>query len=210
MINRMIIKALLKLFPAKWRSEYGVELSFLVEREPLKPSIVWDLLRSGFVERVRMRPIWVTPALLLALWSLVGMGANTIRAMSPEIYNLFWRGFLLWEVGLGFWFRRRGSVMPGRATAYAVLLGWIPLLGIELLRTLHFVNPTVLDLQGHVSLHGHGFTEFVYRGIPNPHLEFFAFLFVLLLFAIIASFAGWLGGRFADGIKVFQTATSSQ
>ena len=100
--------------------------------------------------------------------------------------------------------------MPGRATAYVLLFGSIPLLGLEFLRKLHLVNPTVLDLQGHVYRHGQGFTEFAYRGVENAHSDFYAFLVVLLLSAMIASASGWFGGRVADGVKAFQAARSSQ
>lgn len=205
MTNQKMVEALLKLFPTKWRSEYGIELGSLLERGSLTPTIVWDVFRSGICERFRQCPIWVKAAAFVAGWYFLGLFVNTMRAMPPKTYNLFWRSSLGLEIVLGFWFKRAGAARPGRLTGYTVLLGSIPMLLTELLRKLHLLDPTILNLQGHIGHLGHGFTEFAYRGISNRY-DFYACAVVVLVGSAFASIAGWLGAQIADAIHAFQTA----
>ena len=209
MNDRSMIAVLLKLFPAEWRSEYGIELSSLLERDPLTLAIVWDVFCSGLYQRVRNCPAWTKAALLLACWFLLGLTVNTRWTMSPENYNLFWSSYLPLELGLGYWVRRKGANSPGRDVACAVLLGSLPMVAIELLRELHVLSPTVLDLQGHVWQAGHGFTEFAFRGSATRY-DFYAFLVVVSINVIVGSTAGWLGGQSANALLAFRTAKSSR
>jgi len=123
--------------------------------------------------------------------------------MSPENYSLFWKSYLPLELGVGYWMRRRGSSSPGLGTAYAVFIASMPMMALELLRSRNILNPTVLDLQGHVWRSGSGFTEFAYRGVSNRY-EFLACVIVVLLSAIVALAAGWLGGQIADAVQAFR------
>ena len=40
----MVVRALLRLYPAQWRREYGKEMEDLLRREPLSPSVTLDVV----------------------------------------------------------------------------------------------------------------------------------------------------------------------
>ena len=48
-----IVAALLRLYPAAWRSEYGPELSGILLARPLGPDVIADILWNGFRQRAR-------------------------------------------------------------------------------------------------------------------------------------------------------------
>jgi hypothetical protein len=209
MSDRKLIGFLYRIFPAEWRSEYGLELCSILERDALTPMIVWNVLCSGLHQRARRTPAWIKAALLLACWFLLGLGANTIRAMPPDSYNLFWIGYVPLEVCIGYWFRSAGSSYPGRNTTYAVLVGSFPMLGIEFLREAHVIDPTVLDLRGHIYRYGRGFTEFAFRGVPG-RFELYGFVDVVIIGVMVALAAGWLGGQIAEGVQAFRIPRGSR
>ena len=114
MNDRNMIPALLRLFPSEWRSEYGIELSSLLEREPLPPAIVWNVVQSAIYQRVLSCPAWVKAAGVPGCWFLIGLIVNSIWAMSAAQYTLFWNSCFPMEIGLGYWLSRIGSSSPGR------------------------------------------------------------------------------------------------
>ena len=205
MDDRKVISALIRLFPAKWRSEYGPELSSLLEQGSLTQAIVGDVFRSGITERLRHFRITIKAAAFIACWYFLGLIVNTVHAMPPKAYSAFWDSYLVIAVGLGFWFRRAGVARPGMSTSYALLLGSLPMFVTELLRKLHWLAPTILDLRGQVWRQGHGFTEFAFRGVSNNG-DFYAFIVVLLTSSVFATIAGWLGARCFDGVRACKTA----
>ena len=209
MNDRRSVTLLLKVFPVLWRAEYGLELSSLLESKSLTPAIVWNVFRSGLHERLRTCPAWAKASLFLACWFVAGLAANSARAMSAESYNLFWSSYLPLEFSCGYCLKRRGSRSPGRHTAYAVLLGSLPMMAIEWLRKLHVVDPTILDLQGNICRLGNGFTEFAYRGVAS-HDDLYSVVAVMIFGAILASITGWLGGRIAQAVETFQRARSER
>lgn len=205
MDDRKVITALLRLFPAKWRSQYGPELSSLLEQGSLTQAIVWDVFRSGISERLRSFRITIKGAAFVACWYFLGLIVNTVHAMPPKAYSAFWDSYLVIAVGLGFWFRRAGVARPGMSSSYTILLGSVPMLATELLRKLHWLEPTILDMRGQVWRQGHGFTEFAFRGISNSG-DLFACIVVLLTSSVFASIAGWLGTQSSDAVRAFKAA----
>ena len=65
MNDRKIIAALVKFFPSSWRSEYGPELSSLLEQGSLTQAIIWNIFRSGISERLRRSRITTTGGALV-------------------------------------------------------------------------------------------------------------------------------------------------
>ena len=61
-----IVTALLRLYPAAWRAEYGPELTDLLLARPLSPSVIGDVLWSG----LRHRALAVEPSTILGLASM--------------------------------------------------------------------------------------------------------------------------------------------
>lgn len=143
-----IVRALLSLYPAEWRREYGPELADLLHSQPLGARVVVDVLFGGLRQRVRSAEPWVilgTPALLaiagLFAWSMAaadsrdGLSAlvrpsgitfptytvgpmNSVRIGS---YELDVYAFLL--IACGWWtVARHGCVRLSRAGFAAVKL----------------------------------------------------------------------------------------
>ena len=56
--NQRIVKALLHLYPAAWRREYGVELSDVLLSQPLGARVIADVLLSALGQRVRSAEPW--------------------------------------------------------------------------------------------------------------------------------------------------------
>ncbi len=74
--KRLIVAALLRVYPATWRDEYGSELEDLLLARPLGARIAADVLASGLNERVRA----AHPAALCGVTMLIviahGLAAN--------------------------------------------------------------------------------------------------------------------------------------
>ena len=205
MNDRGLVAALLRMFPAEWRAEYGLELSSLLEQDKLTAAVFWNVLLSGLRQRIRSSSSWINAGTLLALYFLLGLTVNTVCAMTPGSYSAFWNGYLPLELGIGYWLRRGGSRSPGWSTACAVLVGSLPLMALEILRIANVLNPTILDLQGHVLRLGRGFTEFAYRGDPVRH-DGYTWCIVVLLSVLFATAIGRLGGQLADAVQAFRIA----
>jgi hypothetical protein len=51
--KQWIVSALLRLYPAAWRSEYGPELTGILLARPLGPRVIADVLWNGFRQRAQ-------------------------------------------------------------------------------------------------------------------------------------------------------------
>ncbi len=199
MNNRWIVSALLQSYPAKWREQYGPELADLLQREPVTPAIVGNVIRSGLLQRVRQPAPWMKVALLFTLWFIAGLLGNTIHTMPEGVYTCFWAAYLPLEVITGFWLKKSGARFPGLGTGCAVLLSSLPMSVIEVLRARNLLNPTIIDTRGHVWRSGSGFTEFAYRGeFVRPAHQFMKVYWIVVLAGCFLSFiAGFTGGKLA-------------
>ncbi len=78
MKNR-IIAALLRLYPAAWRSEYGAELTDTLLARPLGLRVIADVLWNGLLQRARTAEpstILGVAAMLVILTAFVVAGAT--------------------------------------------------------------------------------------------------------------------------------------
>lgn len=66
-MKQSIVAALLHLYPAAWRSEYGAELAGVLLARPLGPRVIGDVLWSGFRQRARA----AEPATILGLAAML-------------------------------------------------------------------------------------------------------------------------------------------
>jgi hypothetical protein len=75
-----VIQKLLRLYPAKWRNEYGAELQDLLEREPLRFTVVLNVVSSALRQQLRFSNHPAGPAGLLVLMTR-GVGAVFVFSM---------------------------------------------------------------------------------------------------------------------------------
>lgn len=75
---------LLKLYPLRWRAEYGKELQAILSQQPFRVAIVFDVLRSAITEQLR-RPV------LRFLVSLLSLSAALFLLTSLVFAEPLWR-----------------------------------------------------------------------------------------------------------------------
>ena len=77
--QQWIVSVLLRLYPSAWRSEYGSELTDILDTRPLRPGVIGDVAWSGLRLRARAAEpsaILGLSAMLLVLASFVGTGVS--------------------------------------------------------------------------------------------------------------------------------------
>lgn len=88
MPRHLIAAALVRLYPAAWRREYGDELLSILEARPLTPAVVADVAMHGCWHRVRL----VAPAVTLGLASAVLALAGVV--LTPTAYGTQWTALI--------------------------------------------------------------------------------------------------------------------
>jgi Sec-independent protein secretion pathway component TatC len=79
-----VIQKLLRLYPAKWRNEYGAELQELLYREPLRFSVILNIASSAVRQQLRFSNHPAGLARWLALMT-AGVGAVFVFSMIVSI-----------------------------------------------------------------------------------------------------------------------------
>ena len=78
MTKDWLIAALLRIYPAAWRREYGAELTAILQGRPLGLRVMTDVLWNGLRLRVRA----AEPSTILGLASMLFMLASSEEAPS--------------------------------------------------------------------------------------------------------------------------------
>jgi len=168
-----IIRALLRLYPANWRREYGGELTHMLLARPLTASIVGDVFRNALWQRLRAAEISTLVGLGMLLVMLNGFIWNII---APSPYgsesSMLLQDFgglnlyILLLVGCGVWthLRRRGKLdQSGLAAVKISFLAGIPIMLAGALMVSGVLGVIVLgpgDIPS--TFHQHGFTYTYY------------------------------------------------
>ena len=72
-IKSRIIRGLLQLYPAGWRTEYGEELGEVLSRRLITPSLIVDVVLSATRERLKRHSVWEICGICLFDWTLIGV-----------------------------------------------------------------------------------------------------------------------------------------
>ncbi len=75
-LRQWIVTALVRLYPAGWRAEYGPELTEILLARPLGPAVIGDVLWSGMRQRARA----AEPATILGLASMLAIVGLFVEA----------------------------------------------------------------------------------------------------------------------------------
>jgi len=102
-MKRAIIQKLLLFYPAKWRNEYGVELEDLLNRKPLQPTVVLDVILNALWQQLRFSNhsagglmtagvgwVFVLSVILSApLWTLIALPMRDARLIQLKPFEMF-------------------------------------------------------------------------------------------------------------------------
>jgi hypothetical protein len=159
-----LVAALLRIYPARWRAEYGAELTDLLLARPLGVATIADVVWNGCRERVRSLDLatlfgLAAMAAILALlgWNLVGPQPHehawtrlleptgmtfptiTIRPLASGLYVVF----VLW---CGCAIHLREGATPMRSGIAAMKVSFIASLPIMVVGALMFLE--IIDRAG--------------------------------------------------------------
>jgi hypothetical protein len=161
-MKQWIVTALLRLYPAAWRSEYGPELTDILMSRPLSARAIGDVMWNGLKQSAQA----AEPSTILGLASLLAVltfvvtggnyGRRWILLVQPTTMTLptvsvtFMASgyYALLLIGCGCWtyLRHRGKVsQSGMAGIRMSLIAAIPLMVGGLLMTFGFIGPSLLD-----------------------------------------------------------------
>ena len=87
-MKESVIQKLLRLYPAKWRNEYGVELQDLLHREPLRLTVVLNVGSSALRQQLRLSN---HPAGLAGALARMTAGVAAIFVLSMILSPPLWR-----------------------------------------------------------------------------------------------------------------------
>jgi hypothetical protein len=198
------VRLLLRAYPGNWRDKYGEELATILEGRSLTLPIVLDVLRNGFLQRIRNAEAWQTGGTVLSAWLVVGTALNSVRPFPLWAYDLFWQLDLCIAVAIGYLSISRDGkslLAAAVATGKAALVGIIPELVLGFLWMAGFVHPTILQPNGSPMILGHGVTDLCIRaGVAVPPIHM---LLVPLAAVIPATVAGALGAMTARFVSAF-------
>jgi hypothetical protein len=80
-----IVGALLHLYPARWRQEYGLELSDILLTQPLRVRTIVDVLGGGLRQRLRFAPPWAILGSAALAYIIVELSeASVIGTVRPS------------------------------------------------------------------------------------------------------------------------------
>jgi hypothetical protein len=86
-LHERIIHALLRLYPATWRAEYGTELADVLRRRPLDACVIGDVFLNGFRARVRAE-LPTTVLGLLMTGMVIGAYISGVDILEPTHMTL--------------------------------------------------------------------------------------------------------------------------
>ena len=156
--RQRLVDGLLRLYPAAWRREYGVELADMLLRRPLTGRIIGDVIWGGLTERVRRADPAVLGGTTMMLLVLSGLVLNVTNPSSathgvarvledsaktlptvivapmvtelPLPYVSLPNLYAMALIGCGWWtYRRSGSMQQsGRAALRLSFIAGLPIL----------------------------------------------------------------------------------
>jgi hypothetical protein len=148
-IKPHLVRGLLRLYPAEWRTEYGEELGTLLALGPITPSVFADVLLSASRERLKRDQLWKICGGSLFAWSVFGTFINNTAPLSGgtyESYKRLWAIIVLLTGCLTILLKRGGS--PCRAAVKAALFGFVPEIAALTLWVSGIFHPLVTNTAG--------------------------------------------------------------
>ncbi len=203
-MKRALVAILLRLYPARWRREYGAEFSGVLAARPLGPAALFDVFRSAIGQQLRIGEPWLIVGAPLLILNLAAVVQNIFNPWTYEDSALIasWgeRGwFWLPTLCVGCWtvLRRPGQRSGAVAAMKTALLSSRPISAMAVFAAFGVLRIITLgpgNLPGTFSQHGLAITLYDSAGRPTHLTPIFLLPFLNLPFAALG---GWAGGLLA-------------
>jgi hypothetical protein len=184
-MKRRLVAGLIRLYPSRWRVEFGDELADVLLRRPLRVGGVVNVAVNALRQQLRLQEPWLLMGvplvlLLVARWIVLLTNATYIATENRSAGAAMGVFF-----AVGFWTVVRSGEGGGRAAMKLSMLVTVPFLVVGLLALAQIVR-VVAGPGGSVS----------YRlfGPPSYHDAVGRFLSAPLLQIPFAGLMGWCGG----------------
>ena len=225
-ITERVVSALLRIYPPRWRNEYGAELSHLLLMRPLSVAVSVNVLWNGARQRVRSLELSTVLGLMAMVAVTIGFVQNIMAPLAyasgvaqsplqpstltlptlvvaPLKSNLY--VLALVACGCGTYLRERAS-SPGLAAMKVTLIAGIPAMVAAVLMLTGTLATTVVG-PGDVptTFERHGFTFTFYstdHSVPSPWSVFVSPLFQLPWSFLWGTVGGYLGRRLARHVRL--------
>jgi hypothetical protein len=199
-MKRRVVTALVRLYPARWRAEYGEELAQILMRRRLGVAGAANVIASAAWQQLRMQEPWVLITAPLLFWLLFDW-ALVFTHNTPVTLRANWVGAVV-SVGLpfsaGLWTFVRTGKEPARAAMKMAILLALPHFIVGLSVLIGAVHPVVTST---------GATVFRFAPAgPGERLADVAtmFLFNPILQIPFCGVFGWLGGLGGRVVRRFR------
>jgi hypothetical protein len=136
-----LVAGLLRLYPSRWRADYGEELAEVLLRRPLGPWQVLNVVCHAVWQQLRMQEPWLIVGAPLLVWAF----AFWIVVLSAPAYAAHvggtptWPGAVLF-FGIGCWTALRRGHGGGRAAMKLSMMVTVPFFVVGLLVLVHAVG----------------------------------------------------------------------
>lgn len=185
-MKQRIVSALLRLYPAAWRQEYGPEFRHLLEALEPRVRTVADIVWNGLRQRLRATEPWLLLGLPLMLFTML---VATVSIVAPPPYSpaqdplheptafklILELAWLSLTAGCGLWtVLRSGGTLPhaGWQTVKMGLLRAVPAFVVAILMATGALGVIVIgpgDTPTTFAQHGFALTVASAEGVaPNP------------------------------------------
>jgi hypothetical protein len=190
-MKRLIVAGLVRLYPSRWRAEYGEELADVLMRRPLGAATIANVAVSGAWQQVRLQEPWLlmgVPLLILTTWYWIAVFSGiTPFIMQGDARKTWWMGPATFALA-GFWTRHR----EGRGAGWAAMK-------VSAIATLPFFVAGLLLITGFPvatsGAKGQWWFSVVNVGPQLPDAAVYGVLLSAPLFQLpFAGLFGWLGG----------------
>lgn len=196
---RLLIAALLRLYPSEWRAEYGEELETVLSLRPMTPSVVVDVALSAACQRWKRDKAWKMCGIFLFVWTTIVICLNNtarLSHVSAGWCEMLPQSILLMAGCLTVLRKRDAS--PSWAAAQTALLGCVPEIVTLTFWAAGIFHPLVTKAAGPFPLLESrlAMSGMTFPTIPQPSLGMVPVLVAaILLQACVIGFVGGLLGR---------------
>lgn len=136
-----LVKALIRLYPSRWRAEYGEELGEILMQRPLGTGAVLNVVCNAIWQQLRMQEPWLIVGAPLLVWAFVFW----IMLLSAPVCATHIGGKptgvgVLVFFGVGCWTVVRCGRGGGRAAMKLSLIVTLPFFVVGLLVLVHAIG----------------------------------------------------------------------